>query len=138
MRKDSELVLLIPLFPIFLLGMLPLLVLPLVGLAGLAVIGVLMTACGFAEYLRAMEEYNEHTVMRGYSARSDQARYLSSLKSGLRLAKGLGRRRGLHSLHRHRRSLRHLLTSACGTFETCRLRRAMSVVGASPEGICSH
>jgi hypothetical protein len=28
--------------------------------------------------------------MRGYSARSDQARYLSSLKSGLRLAKGLG------------------------------------------------
>ena len=90
MRKDSELVLLVPLFSIFLLGMLPLLVLPLVGFAGLAVIGVLMIACGFAEYLRAMGEYNEHTIMRGYSARSDQARYLSSLKSGLRLAKGLG------------------------------------------------
>ena len=45
-----------------------------------------MIACGFAEYLRAMAEYNEHTIMRGYSARSDQARYLSSLKSGLRLA----------------------------------------------------
>src|SRR5580693_8839713 len=86
MRKDSELVLLIPLFPIFLLGMLPLLVFALVGFAGLAVIGALMIACGFAEYLRAMEEYNEHTIMRGYSARSDQARYLSSLKSGLRLA----------------------------------------------------
>jgi hypothetical protein len=87
MRKDSELVLLIPLFPIFLLGMLPLLVLALVGFAGLAVMGVLMIACGFAEYLRAMEEYNEHTITRGYSARSDQAGYLSSLKSGLRLAK---------------------------------------------------
>jgi hypothetical protein len=82
MRKDSELVLLVPLFPTFLLGMLPLLVLPLVGFAGLAVIGVLMIACGFAEYLRAMAEYNEHAIMRGYSARLDQARYLSSLKSG--------------------------------------------------------
>ena len=90
MRKDSELVLLVPFFPTFLLGMLPLLVLPLVGFADLAVIGVLMIACGFAEYLRAMAEYNEHAIMRGYSARSDQARYLSSLKSGLRLAKGLG------------------------------------------------
>ena len=78
MRKDSELVLLIPLFPIFLLGMLPLLVLALV------------IACGFAEYLRAMDEYNEHSIMRGYSARSDQARSLSSLNSGFRLAKGLG------------------------------------------------
>ena len=67
MRKDSELVLLVPLFPIFLLGILPLLVFPLVGL-GLAAIGALMIACGFAEYLRAMEEYNEHTIMRGYSA----------------------------------------------------------------------
>ena len=90
MRKDSELVLLVPLFPIFLLGMLPLLVFPLLGFAGLAVIGALMIACGFAECVRSMAEYNEHTIMRGYSARSDQARYLSSLKSGLRLAKGLG------------------------------------------------
>jgi hypothetical protein len=69
---------------------LPLLVLPVVGFAGLAAIGALMIACGFAEYLRAIEEYNEHTITRGYSARSDQARYQSSLKSGLRLAKGLG------------------------------------------------
>jgi hypothetical protein len=90
MRKASELVLLVPLFPTFLLGMLPLLVLPLVGFAGLAIIGALMIACGFAEYLRAMAEYNEHTIMRAYSARSDQARYQSSLKSGSRLAKGLG------------------------------------------------
>ena len=91
MRKDhSELVLLVPLFPIFILGVLPLLVLPLVGFAGLAVIGALMIACGFSEYLRSMAEYNEHTIVRGYSARSDQVRYLSSLKSGLRLAKGLG------------------------------------------------
>jgi hypothetical protein len=90
MRKDSELVLLVPLFPIFLLGMLPLLIFPLLGFAGLAVIGALMIACGFAECVRSMAEYNEHTIMRGYSARSDQARYLSSLKSGLRFAKGLG------------------------------------------------
>ena len=39
MRKDSELVLLVPLFPTFLLGMLPMLILPLVGVAGLTVIG---------------------------------------------------------------------------------------------------
>ena len=91
MRKDSsELVLLAPLFPIFILGVLPLLVLPLVGFAGLAVIGVLMIACGFGESLRAMAEYNEHTIMRGYSARSDQARNLSSLKLGLHWSKGLG------------------------------------------------
>ncbi len=68
MRKDSELVLLVPLFPIFLLGMLPLLVFPLLGFAGLAVIGALMIACGFAECVRSMAEYNEHTIMRGYSA----------------------------------------------------------------------
>ena len=41
MRKDSDLVLVVPLFPIFLLGMLPLLVFPLIGFAGLAVIGAL-------------------------------------------------------------------------------------------------
>ena len=90
MRKDSELVLLVPLFPTFLLGMLPMLILPLVGFAGLAVIGALMIACGFGEYLRTTAEYNEHTIMRGYSTSSDRARYLSSRKSGLRLAKGLG------------------------------------------------
>jgi hypothetical protein len=89
MRKSSELTLLIPLFPTFLLGMLPMLVLPLVGFAGLAVIAALMIACAFAEYLRAMSEYNEHTIVRGHLAESDRARYRSSLRSGLRLAKGL-------------------------------------------------
>lgn len=91
MRKVySELVLLGALFPIFILGVLPLLILPLIGFAGLAVIGVLMIACGSWECLRAMAEYSEHTIMRGYSGRSDQARHQSSLKSGLRLAKSLG------------------------------------------------
>src|ERR1700751_1562626 len=58
MRRDSQLALLVPLFPIFLLGMLPMLLFPLVGFAGLAVIGVLVIACGFGEYVRAMAEYN--------------------------------------------------------------------------------
>jgi hypothetical protein len=90
MRKDyPELGLLIPLFPISLLGMLPMLVFPLAGFAGVGIIGALMIACGFAEYLRATEEYNEHIVVRGDLARSNQARHLSSLKSGLRWAKGL-------------------------------------------------
>ena len=90
MRKDySELVLLVPLFPIFLLGMLPLLLFPLLGFAGLAVIGALVIACGFGEYMRAMGEYNEDVIVRGYLARSDQGRHLSSLKSASRLAKGL-------------------------------------------------
>ena len=91
MRKDyPELGLLIPLFPIFLLGMLPLLVFPLAGFAGLGIIGGLMIGCGFAECLRATQEYNEHIVVRGDLARPHQARHLSSLKSGLRWAKGLG------------------------------------------------
>ena len=90
MRKDySELALLVPLFPIFLLGMLPMLLFPLMGFAGLAVIGALVIACGFGEYFRAMAEYNEDVIVRGYLARSDQGRHLSSLKSASRLAKGL-------------------------------------------------
>ena len=89
MRKDySELVLLVPLFPIFLLGVLPMLLFPLLGFAGLAVIGVLVIACGFGEYMRAMGEYNEDVIVRGYLARSDQDRRLSSLKSASRFAKG--------------------------------------------------
>ena len=89
MRKDySELVLLVPLFPIFLLGMLPMLLFPLLGFAGLAVIGVLVIACGCGEYMRAMGEYNEDVIVRGYLARSDQDRHLSSLKSASRFAKG--------------------------------------------------
>jgi hypothetical protein len=62
---------------------------PLLGSAGLAVIGVLVIACGFGEYLRAMAEYNEDVIVRGHLARSDQGRHLSSLKSASRLAKGL-------------------------------------------------
>ena len=89
MRKDySELVLLVPLFPIFLLGMLPMLLFPLLGFAGLAVIGALVIACGFGEYVRAMAEYDEDVIVRGYLARSDQGRHLSSLKSASRWAKG--------------------------------------------------
>jgi hypothetical protein len=34
-------------------------------------------------------EYNEDVIVRGYLARSDQGRHLSSLKSASRLAKGL-------------------------------------------------
>jgi hypothetical protein len=90
MRKDhSELLLLVPLFPIFLLGMLPMLLLPLLGFAGLTVFGALVIACGFGEYSRAMAEYNEDVIVRGYLARSDQGRHLSSLKSASRLPKGL-------------------------------------------------
>jgi hypothetical protein len=90
MRRDySEFVLLVPLFPIFLLGMLPMLLFPLLGFAGFALIGALVIACAFGEYSRAMAEYNEHVVVRGYLARSDQSRHLSSLKSASRLAKGL-------------------------------------------------
>ena len=89
MRKSSELMLLLPLLPAFLLGMLPILVLSLVGFVGLAVLATLMIACAFAECLRAMSEYNEHTLVRGYVPTSDRARYLASLRSGFRLARGL-------------------------------------------------
>ena len=89
MRKSSELMLLVPLFPAFLLGMLPMLLLPLVGFVGLAVLATLMIACGFAECLRVISEYNEHTVLRGYLPASDRARHLSSLRSGVHLVKGL-------------------------------------------------
>ena len=89
MRRDySEFVLLVPLFPIFLLGMLPMLLFPLLGFVGLAVIGALVIACGFGEYSRAMAEFNEDVIVRGYLARSDQDRHLSSLKSASRFAKG--------------------------------------------------
>ena len=48
---------------------------------------------------------------RGYLAKSDQGRHLSSLKSTSRLAKRLDRRRGRHSLHRHHWSLLELARS---------------------------
>ena len=89
MGKTSETGPLILLFPIFLLGMLPMLVLALVGFVGLAVIAALMIASAFAECLRAMSEYNEQTIVRGFLAASDRARHLSSLRAGLRLTKGL-------------------------------------------------
>jgi hypothetical protein len=89
MGKTSQTGLLILLFPIFLLGMLPMLVLPLVGFVGLAVIAALMLACAFAECLRVISEYNEQTIVRGFLAASDRARCLSSLRTGLRLAKAL-------------------------------------------------
>ena len=89
MRKTSEILLLVPLLPIFLLGMLPMLVFPLVGFAGLAIMGVLMTAGGFAERLRAMNEYSEHTVIRGYVAPSERASHLSTLKTSGRFATAL-------------------------------------------------
>ena len=38
--------------------------------------------------MRAMGEYNEDVIVRGYLARSDQDRHLSSLKSASRFAKG--------------------------------------------------
>jgi hypothetical protein len=89
MGKTSQTGLLIPLFPIFLLGMLPMLMLLMVGFVGLAIVAALMIACAFAEYLRVMSEYSEHTIVRGFSAASDRARCLSSLRAGLRLAKSL-------------------------------------------------
>jgi hypothetical protein len=90
MRRDySEFVLLVPLFPIFLLGMLPMLLFPLLGFAGFALIGALVIACGFGEYSRAMAEYNEDVIVRGYLARSDQDRHLLLLRSASRFAKGL-------------------------------------------------
>jgi putative Mn2+ efflux pump MntP len=89
MRKSSEVSLLMPLLPIFLIGMLPLLVFPRVGFTGLAIIGVLMVAGALAERVRAMSEYNEHTIIRGYVAPSEQASYLSTLKASGRVATAL-------------------------------------------------
>jgi hypothetical protein len=89
MRKTPEMLLLAPLLPIYLLGMLPVLVFPLVGFTGLAIMGVLMTAGGFAERLRAMSEYSEHTVIRGYVAPSERASHLSTLKTSGRFATAL-------------------------------------------------
>ena len=89
MRRTSEILLVVPLLPIFFLGMLPMLVFPLVGFTGLAITGVLMAAGGFAERLRAMNEYSEHTVIRGYVAPSERAFHLSTLKTSGRFATAL-------------------------------------------------
>jgi hypothetical protein len=62
---------------------------PLVGFTGFAIIGVLMTAGGFAERLRAMNEYSEHIVIRGYMTPSERASHLSTLKTSGRFATAL-------------------------------------------------
>src|ERR1700716_1175021 len=43
-----------------------------------------------------------------------------------------------HYFNTGRSALRLSHTSAPGTFETCRLYRAMSAFGGNPEDICSH
>ena len=76
MRRQSEILLLIPLLPIFFLGMLPMLLFAFLGFAGLGLFGLLVVCVGLAEGLHANSDFK----------RSERAVHASNLRSGNRFA----------------------------------------------------
>jgi hypothetical protein len=87
MRRQSEILLLIPLLPIFLLGMLPMLLFGLPGLASLGILGgVLMICIGLSDGLHANSDFNREIIVHGYARRSERAVHASNLHSANRFA----------------------------------------------------
>jgi hypothetical protein len=86
MRRQSEILLLIPLLPIFFLGMLPTLLFAFLGFAGLGLFGLLMVCVGLGEGLHANSDFNRQIIVQGCAQRSERAVHASSLRSGNRFA----------------------------------------------------
>jgi hypothetical protein len=86
MRRQSEMLLLIPLLPIFFLGMLPMLLFAFLGFAGLGLFGLLVVCVGLAEGLHANSDFNRQIIVQGYAQRSERAVHASNLRSGNRFA----------------------------------------------------
>jgi hypothetical protein len=86
MRRQSEILLLLPLLPIFFLGAFPMLLLAFLGFAGLGILGILMICVGLADRLDANGDFNRQVIVHGYARRSERAVHASNLHSEIRFA----------------------------------------------------
>jgi hypothetical protein len=86
MRRQSEILLLIPLLPIFFLGMLPMLLFAFLGYAGLGLTGLLLVCVGLGDGLHANSDFNRQVIVQGYARRPERAAQASDLRSGIRFA----------------------------------------------------
>jgi hypothetical protein len=72
MRRQSEVLLLLPLLPILIIGAFPMLLLALLGFVGLGIAGVLMMCAGLADRLDADRNFNREVIVHGYAHRSER------------------------------------------------------------------
>ena len=86
MRRQSEILLLLPLLPIFLLGMFPMLLFAFLGFAGLGIAGILVVCMGLSDGLHANSDFNRQVIVHGYARRSERAVHASNLHSANRFA----------------------------------------------------
>jgi hypothetical protein len=81
MRRQSEILLLLPLLPIFLLGMFPILLFAFLGFAGLGIAGILLVCVGLSDGLHANSDFNRQVIVHGYARQSERAVHASNLHS---------------------------------------------------------
>jgi len=86
MRRQSEILLLLPLLPIFLLGMFPMLLFAFLGFAGLGIAGILVVCMGLSDGLHANSDFNRQVIVHGYARQSERAVHASNLHSATRFA----------------------------------------------------
>ncbi|MBR0696801.1 hypothetical protein [Bradyrhizobium lablabi] len=86
MRRQSEILLLLPLLPIFLIGMFPMLLIGLLGFFGLIIFGVLLVSVGLSSGLEAHGDFNEEVIVHGYAKASERATQVSNLHVATRFA----------------------------------------------------
>ena len=86
MRRQSEMLLLLPLLPIFLLGMFPMLLFAFLGFAGLGIAGILVVCMGLSDGLHANSDFNRQVIVHGYGRQSERAVHASNLHSAIRFA----------------------------------------------------
>lgn len=86
MRKQSEILLLLPLLPIFFLGLFWMLPLAFLGFAGLGILGILIVCVGLSDGLHANNDFNRQVIVHGYARRSERAFHASNLHSANRFA----------------------------------------------------
>jgi hypothetical protein len=86
MRRQSEMLLLLPLLPIFLLGIFPILLFTFLGFAGLGIAGILVVCMGLSDGLHANSDFNRQVIVHGYARQSERAIHASNLHSATRFA----------------------------------------------------
>ncbi|MBR1091724.1 hypothetical protein JQ621_30065 [Bradyrhizobium manausense] len=85
MRKQSEILLVLPLLPIFLIGMFPMFLIALLGFFGLALFGVLVICVGLASSNEAHDEFNQDAIVHGYARESQRKARASDVHLATRL-----------------------------------------------------
>ena len=86
MRRQSEILLLLPLLPIFVVGMFPMLLFCFLGFAGLGIAGILVVCIGLSDGLHANSDFNRQVIVHGYARPSERAVHASNLHSAVRFA----------------------------------------------------